>query len=273
MLSPRFPRASEETTSGRGCIQAALGPSHESPRSFVMMKSLKSAASHVSMSRRSASTLVCASLALAGLVACGGEEDPFTDLEPAAPLSLDKSQLGVGLHHGEALALAANRPASVEPLSESVAHGLLRVKSYDELATVVGEYHAHPLPSGFDARGPNDFPTGGTPAGRLAERTDDLVAEIELAGQEAGTALVSELSVVVDFWRERGDWTVRWDGLLNQNTNIEDEDTYGFARETMVNDLLDDLDKIAQTHQPSWIIVSDAMDRLVAGPDKKPISE
>ncbi|RVU48633.1 hypothetical protein EA187_04160 [Lujinxingia sediminis] len=220
-----------------------------------------------------AGALVAASLALGSLMACGGEDDPFTELEPVAPLSLDKSQIGVGIHHGDALALAANRPESVEVVNATATHGLLRVKSYDEIATVVGEYHAHSLPSRFEVRDASDFPASGTPAGRLAARADDLVAEVELAGQEAQVELVSELSIVVDFWRERGDWLVRWDGLLNQGTNIEGEGTYGFTRQEMVDDLIADLSEVAETHQPTWIIVGDAMDRLVAGPDGEPISE
>ncbi|TXD37546.1 hypothetical protein FRC98_07590 [Lujinxingia vulgaris] len=225
-----------------------------------------------STSNYRAGALVAAGLALGSLMACGGDEDPFAELEPAAPLSLDKSQIGVGIHHGDALALAANRSESVEVVNATAAHGLLRVKSYDEIATVVGEYHAHPL-SRFEPRDANAFPTSGTPAGRLAARADDLVAEVDLAGQEAEVELVSELSIVVDFWRERGDWLVRWDGLLNQGTNIEGEGTYGFTRQEMVDDLIADLTEVAETHQPTWIIVGDAMDGLLAGPDGEPISE
>lgn len=252
--------------------KAALGPWCVNLWRDVMTL-LKSSNLPSSTFHRRAGALVAASLALGSLMACGGDEDPFAELEPAAPLSLEKSQIGVGIHHGDALALAANRSESVEVVNATATHGLLRVKSYDEIATVVGEYHAHPLPSRFDARDANDFPTSGTPAGRLKARTDDLVAEVELAGQEAEVELVSELSIVVDFWRERGDWLVRWDGLLNQGTNIEGEGTYGFTRQEMVDDLLADLSEVAETHQPTWIIVGDRMDGLLAGPDGEPISE
>ncbi|RAL23494.1 hypothetical protein DL240_04855 [Lujinxingia litoralis] len=217
--------------------------------------------------------LVCAGLATLMLAGCGGDEDPFAPLEPAAPLSLDASQLGVGVHHGDALAMAIQRPISVELVEQSISHGMLRVKSYDELSTVVGEYHAHSIPAEYEPRTSADFPTNGTPAGRLAPRTNDLYEEVAAARERADVDVFSELSVVVDFWRERGDWVVRWDGLLNQDTNIEGKGTYGFTREDMVTDLLDDLVEVAQTHKPRWIIVGDAMDRFLAGPEGEPLSE
>lgn len=215
--------------------------------------------------RRLAGLFFCVlSLAIAILaVGCGGEEERFPTLDAAGPLQLGADQLGVGLYHGEALGLADERPAQMQESAPHFGHAFFRVKSYDEFSVAVGEYHAHPL-SSHDPRLASDFSRHGTTMARLEARAADIIDELDQALDLADADGFSSRSFVVDFFRERGDWFVRWDGNLSDGPNTEGVGPYGFDRQDMVDDLLDHVEAVAANHEPAWIVLGDSMDRLVA---------
>lgn len=177
---------------------------------------------------------------------------------------LDYAQVdrGVGVRSGDFMAFANFNPSELDNATSQVPHAMLRVKAYDVAATEFGEFLTYPAPSGVDARTAVDFKVTDVQAGRLANRTDDLVEEVSVWGADAGASEFESLSVAVDFWRWRQDWWVRWDGVLGGN-NERGQGNYGFNDRTMVEDLLDDVESIAQTHQPRYLILGEEMERLL----------
>lgn len=216
------------------------------------------------VARLGAGLIFCQTLLTIG---CGAEEERFPSLPEAASLEVTTSQLGVGLHHGDSLGAALNRNgAAFVDVSTVFGHTFFHVKSYDEVAGIVGEFHVQRIRSeqvDFEVRGPMEFPLR-SPAARLARRADDIVREFEVAKAIADVDAFGEKSFVVDFWRERGDWFVRWDGNLNTGSNIEGTGTYGFDREEFSEDLLAELVTMAEEHQPTYLIIGDSMDRMLA---------
>ncbi len=213
--------------------------------------------------------LVLASLGAVISMGCGDDPERFPTLEEAPPLQLQSEQVGVGLFHGDALGLALNREDSMQESAEFFEHAFFRVKSYDEFAPVVGEYNSQRIREenvDFSVRSAADFSISGTAAARLEFRAGDLDEELDRALEIGQAQGFGTRSFVVDFWRERGDWLIRWDGNLAEGTNLEGQGTYGFDREDMSSSLLSQLATVAGDHQPEWIIVGDAMDRLYQAP-------
>lgn len=199
---------------------------------------------------------------------CGPrEEERFPELESASPLTLERGQVGVGLHHGDALGAAVNRNgAALVDGANFFGHAFFHVRSYDEVSGIVGEYHVQRVREeqiGEAVRGPTDFPIR-SPAARLSNRGADLSLELEKALEIANATGFDDRSFVVDFWRTRGDWLIRWDGNLNSGSNIEGKGTYGFDREDMVIDLISQFVDLANQQQPTWLVVGDSMDRFLA---------
>ncbi len=204
---------------------------------------------------------------LALMVGCT-EDERFPELDEAPPLSPTASQLAVGVFHGDTLGLALSNPGSFQEATEVFDHGFFRLKSYDEYSVSVGEFHSHAIRADqvdFPVRGPSSFPDTGTSAARLAPRANDIVLEAERAVEQAGGGGFARHSFVVDFWRETGDWWVRWDGNISTGTNREGVGNYGFDRSDMVEDLLDHLEEIAGAHEPEWIILGDRMEKMILG--------
>jgi hypothetical protein len=198
------------------------------------------------------------------------EEERFPELEEAPAHVPSRAELGVGVFHGDALGLAISNAGSFQGAAESFEHAFFRLKSYDEYSVSVGEFHSHAIRDeqvDFTVRGPAAFPDTGTSAGRLAPRAADIVLEMDRARDRAGGAGFETVSFVVDFYREVGDWFVRWDGNISSGTNREGMGNYGFDRAEMVEELLDHLEAIAAEHEPAWIVVGDWMERLLVAAD------
>lgn len=211
--------------------------------------------------------LVCACAALSVLAAgCGGGEvEParFPFLTPASALDITDVERGVNVRHGEALAMATNVVAGIDKTADEFDHVVLRLRAYDDQAQRLGEYTQHPVSARPDARAPTDFVA--QPAlGDLDRRAVDLNDELDEALMIAGRSGFTRRSVVVDLFRTRGDWYVRWDGLLTEQENRTGEGQYGLGRERMFNDLLARFEAVARDTQPVYFIIGDEIERLLA---------
>ncbi len=195
----------------------------------------------------------------------GGEVEPtrFPFLTPASALDVNDVERGVGVRHGEPLAMATNVPASLERTIDGFDHVMLRLRAYDDQAQRLGEYTQHPVSARPDARAATDFVA--QPAlGDLDRRAADLNSELDEALMIAGRNGFDRRSVVVDLFRTRRDWYVRWDGLLTEQENRTGEGEYGLGRERMCNDLLARFEAVARDTQPVYFIIGDEAERLLA---------
>ena len=223
-------------------------------------------------SLRPCSLALLMALCLATTTACGGnndtpepepEPDLYPDLEEAEPLTLDSVELGIGLHHGEALALANNKGENLEEARGVFSHANLQVQAYDELTHQFGEYTYFRIDGGENPRGAIEFIQ--TPAaGEVAVRTADLKDEATSALGRVGADDFESVSVTVDFWRTNREWYVRWDGLLGDDANTVGIGPYGFGREEMVDDLLDEITDIARQNEPKYMVIGSEMELLWA---------
>lgn len=209
--------------------------------------------------------------------ACGGADDAenngdsggqvYPDLEPAEPLDLQDVELGVGVRHGEALGMAYGGAAAYEEATANLDHAFLWVQAYDEAARVFGEYHIYPAPPDVaDARTASDFLGAQAPAARFTARAADLYEELDEAAAEGGGSFGAR-SIVLDLFRLRGDWWVRWDGNLDDEVNRVGKGPYGFNRADMYEDLLDQIEQVAESQQPRYFILGDEVERLLADSD------
>ncbi len=219
-------------------------------------------------------------LAVVLVTACGGAEEdepttpelPYQDLEPAEPLDYDAVEIGVGLHHGEALAIAYGGTPSYEKAAATIDHAFMWVQAFDEGAATFGEYLVYPAPSEVtDARSASDFIGTNSANARFEARADDFAAELEAAAEEGGASF-GKKSIVMDLFRLRGDWWVRWDGNLDDEVNRVGKGPYGLNRDDMYEDLLDQIEAVAAAQKPDYFIIGDEMERLLADTDSEGLS-
>lgn len=213
-------------------------------------------------------TLLCATT----LLACGDnnnadaddkpapQPDRYPELVAADPLALEAVELGLGLHHGESIALAGEKAENLKLARELFPHAMLQIQSYDELTHQYGEYTYFRA----DSENPDSAITFiNTPKkGEMGPRTGDLRDELDTALARAGAKKFDSQSVVIDVWRTNREWYVRWDGLLDQNINTQGIGPYGMGREEMVDDLLQELEKVAEDVRPRYMIIGTEMELL-----------
>lgn len=204
------------------------------------------------------------SVALLLGLGCGDDAEPaaepdrYPELEAPAPFEWSDVELGVGVRSGEAMGITSFRPEVLPKITETFPHAVYRLQAYDQVAPEVGEYLAYPPPMTVESRGPIEFRAGNAGAGRLSARANDLSAELAEFGAEFG-----DVSVVVDFWRLRQDWYVRWDGALEEAVNNTGRGPYGFYRQDFHNSLLDEIEAVATAHQPVYMVIGTEMERLL----------
>lgn len=204
-------------------------------------------------------------LGLMGVVACADATQDTTLARTAhQPLELSDIDRGVGVHSGEAMGLAKYQPSLFPRVTTALPHAVLHVSAYDAPAQELGEYITFPPPAGLDSRGPVVFKNTSVTAGRFAARVDDLVEEVTTFGAEAGANEFASVSVVMDFWRPRRDWHVRWDGKLEDAANTVGRGQYGFFRTDFSEELLDDIETVARDHQPRYFVIGNEMERFLA---------
>lgn len=209
------------------------------------------------------------------LVACGGADDEnneapvqperFPALEEAEPLDLSTVDLGVGVRSGGPIAAAFFADSVYRDVASVTPHAVLYLQAYDEAAPTFGEYLAYPAPAELMARPATQFIGANSDNARFEHRAADFYDEIDSATAQAGGEGFSSRTVVLDLWRLRRDWWVRWDGNLQDEANIKGKGPYGLNREAMYDDLLDQIEAVAQAQKPRYFIVGDEMDLLLAG--------
>lgn len=196
----------------------------------------------------------------------GGGGKSYAALPEADPLQWSETELGVTFIHGQAAKLESSPTAGDDVLQTSRSvfkHTVLHVDIYDEKARLVGESTAYPPSDQTGYRGPDAFQGNNAAAGRLGARAGDLATEVQSAVDALGTDPFVSTSVVVDFWRARDDWYIRWDGNLDDAVNREGKGPYGLYQQEMVDDIIAGLVTIAEDHQPRYIIVGSGMERLL----------
>jgi len=200
-----------------------------------------------------------------GAFGCGnvdednGEDGP-RELEP---LELTRDQLGVGFHHGEAGILEGED--LVGETTSTFSTAFVHVQLYDEHTWEFGEWQSYSVPDSErdEYRTPSRFRDDPS-QGKFAPRTSDLVEEVR--GTFGGD--FDRLGVVLDVWRMRKDWYVRWDGNIEDEVNWKGEGSYGFYRDEMVDDVVSQLKTVASDFQPEYLVVGDGMGRLLAREDQ-----
>lgn len=222
------------------------------------------------MMRRLHSIIAC-SLLFAG---CGGsannddlpvEPERFPALPEAEPLDWSSVELGTGLRSGSAIATAFQAGGVYGDIQSNVPHVFYYVQAYDEGAPRLGGYVFNdPPPANSMEQPATAFITDGS-LGFFEPRVDDIYDEVASADAEAGSGGFESESVVIDLWRLRRDWWVRWDGNLDDESNTKGKGPYGMSREDMQSDILDQLEAVAADHSPRYFIIGDDMDLLLAG--------
>lgn len=204
-------------------------------------------------------------------VGCGGNNtteeeppppEPYPALEEAEPMSWADVDRGVGLHHGEVLAVTNDTPESFEDARGVFDHSMLRLLSYDEFTQQYGEYTAYQN-TGANARSAAAFLSDRS-LGEFEPRAGDLRAEVANGVSATSASAFASESIVIDFWRTNDEWWIRWDGLLDEDVNTMGIGPYGFAREDYVNDLLNQIEVVAQQAQPRTFVIGSEMERLWA---------
>jgi hypothetical protein len=214
---------------------------------------------------------LCVALVCGAALGCGEDvaETPapnkYPALKAAEPLALGAAVRGVGVRHGELLAFSFNAPDGVKRAVMGAGAGpMLHIQAYDELTQEFGEYTFYTPPSSMQGVRRADAFLTQPELGRAVARTADLDRELDEALMRAGAVGWDKRGVVVNFWRNRRDWFVRWDGLLGEQANRVGKGNYGFGRRAMVEDLLGQLEQIARTQQPVRFIVGDEVELLFA---------
>lgn len=212
------------------------------------------------------------------LVACGngngggGEEDPTDaglDIGPDAyqPLELSEIPLGVTFHHGAAGWLASggdNAQSAIQRTGETFDTAFLDVQVYDEHARLgFGEWEVQKPRDSGSYRGFEDFEKD-PDLGRFHPRTSDLIEEVESAFGAFGEDGFDRQGIILDFWRMRGDWYVRWDGTLGPEENRIGEGNWGFYRDDFVDEIADQIKDVARIYRPNYLLVGTEMERLLA---------
>jgi hypothetical protein len=214
---------------------------------------------------------LCGALMTWTLAGCGEDEvekpapDKYPALSQEAALELSAPMRGVGVRHGELLAFSFNAPDGVKRAVTGAGAGpMLHVQSYDELTHEFGEYTFFLPPSSVQGIRRADAFITSPELGRAVARVGDLDKELDEALSRSGAQGWPERSLVVDFWRNRRDWFVRWDGLLSDQVNTVGKGNYGFGRKSLVEDQLNQLEQIARAEQPATMIIGDEMELLFA---------
>lgn len=220
-------------------------------------------------------------LMLSTSLACGSADDDETDvpegksypeLSAADPLDLQSVDLGAGVRHGEALGVAHFSSGSYTRAVEVVPHAVAWVQAYDEAASTFGEYQAYAIDElmprtatafiGSDAN---------VRAARFQARAADIYEELDDAADTGGAGFQSR-SIVLDLFRLRGDWWVRWDGNL-EDVNLKGKGPYGLNRQDMYEDLLAQIEVVAEAQQPRYFIIGDEVERLLMDSEGPGLSE
>jgi hypothetical protein len=208
--------------------------------------------------------------------ACGGADDNdensdpaperFPALEEAEPLDLQSVDRGTGVRHGMAVATAFFAGDVYQEVTATVPNAFVYVQAYDEAAPTFGEYQVYPPPPEVMARSATDFIGMNADAGRFENRAPDIVSELETATAEGGGDGWNSVGIVMDLWRLRRDWWVRWDGNLDDEANLKGKGPYGLNRSDMAEDLLDQIESAAD-QQPRYFIIGDEMGLLLKTDD------
>lgn len=200
---------------------------------------------------------------------CGDDSDDmvserFPELAPADPLDLAEVELGVGLEPGSAGGIALFRPEFFGDLTTTFPNGVLHVQSYDEAAQTVGEWRVMtPTNDQMDSyRGPLEFRDNDVLAAQFEARVADLVADNANAAAVAGSSDFASTTVVLETWRLKRDWHVRWDGTFTGEGNNRNKGNYGFFRDDFRDSLLDQVETVAATQKPKYFIVGTEVERL-----------
>jgi hypothetical protein len=209
-----------------------------------------------------------AGLLCAAPIGCGDDAGTprFPELSEADDLEYESDRLGVGFHHGETVQFDSSAPnggvlGQTRPV---ISHAFLNVGIYDEFASTLGEYHVYP--SSDAARGASFFDSNPS-AARLSPRADDLHAEVSTALSQGSFEEFASYSFVIDFWKADGSWYLAWDGKSDRS-----HDNYGLYRDDMRDEILSQLESLAQTHKPRYIVVGNGMERLLGTEEGEPLS-
>jgi hypothetical protein len=196
------------------------------------------------------------------LAACGGSDERYPQLSGGDTLDYESQRLGVGFVHGATQRVDTSQSNNALAQTRQVAsHAVLRLDVYDLRALSVGESIQFPPASQDGYRGVSHFENN-PEDGMLAARAADLYAEVGEATEAASGQDFDQYSVVVDFWRaDRKDYTP-WDG----NTGRPSESN-GFFRQDMREEVIADLETVAEDIQPAYIVLGTDMERLLANED------
>ena len=218
---------------------------------------------------------------ISSLAACGGDDnndapaapERYPELPAAEPLDLPGAELGVGVRSGSAIAAAFFAPNIYTDVTATFDHAFLHVQAYDEAAPSFGEYLTYAPPAEAMGRAPTAFIGANTSDARFERRAPDLFDELDAADAETGSGGFASRSVVLNMWRLRKDWWVRWDGNLGDPANLVGQGPYGLNRPAMYDDLLDQIEAVARTQQPRYFIVGDEMELLLGSDNGDGFSE
>lgn len=204
------------------------------------------------------------------LVACGGSDGSGSD----TPLEYDSAKLGVGIHHGDADPIALRDSGgndALDQVPQTFSHAFLHVQAYDAHSWEFGSWERHPTPD--EGEDPNfhrnTWYRDNPDQAKVGPRSADLARAVENAFPDDG---FDSIGIVVDPWRTRADWYVRWDGKLDSDVNLTggpDEVDYGFFRADpdddgdMVDNLVEQIAVAAENQTPEYLVVGRNMERLL----------
>lgn len=216
--------------------------------------------------------------------ACGGdagkeadfaapEQTAYPSLPAADPLDLPNANLGVGIRSGAPIASAFFASNIYNDVVDTFPHAFIHVQAFDEAAPTFGEYLAYAPPPEAMARPATQFIGANGDNARFENRVPDVYNEIDAADAEAGAGGFASRSVVLNMWRLRKDWWVRWDGNLAEEANLKGKGPYGLNRPSMYDDVLDQIESVAEGQKPEYFIVGDEMELLLASDQGEGFSE
>lgn len=188
--------------------------------------------------------------------------DPFLPLSDVEPLNLKDIEFGVGLRHGAPTAIAFTMGVDgvFDALSSVAPEAFLNVQTFDFAAQTFGEFHVFPEPPAVTARRNTDFIGEKSSNALLNARSTDFYGELDSAESQTASNFKTR-SIVLDLFRDRGDWYMRWDG--NFEGNKEGKGAYGLYRKDMVDDLLNEVESVATNQKPKYFIIGDGMERFL----------